>query len=439
MILPDVADMKSKQTKGQSSLTGLKNLGATCYANSMLQLLFHNLNLRRAIYRWDHRHDPKEREARQRPVTTNAVNAGDSNSGTPVVKHESNDDDEEPIDRKPVIGPTETVSQMINNEDDIHFTPVSAIGHLQRVFALLHFGHFDYVDPSDFVRVLEVDEHQQQDAQEFCKLFLNVLEQDLDHQSDPEIKRIIQSEFVGEYSYITQCTSCKGEKLDPSKFYELSLNMEGFKRLEECLSQFFASEVMEGSNAYNCATCGPDQRATRSIGLTSLPPTLNVQLLRFVYDRTKGARKKITNEISFPETLDMAHYFKSCVKLDADQSTTYQLTAVLSHIGKSCEKGHYLAQIRDPGSGQWYKFNDETVELMEKKKFKKDLDILSQTSDPGVDASKSSGTSASQSGASNNNNKRKTEKRDPNRLYSCYAYMLVYQVVGRESPATSGQ
>lgn len=45
-------------------------------------------------------------------------------------------------------------------------------------------------------------------------------------------------------------------------------------------------EKLDGENRYFCETCQSKQNATRRIKLHSLPPTLNLQLMRFVFDRS---------------------------------------------------------------------------------------------------------------------------------------------------------
>lgn len=52
----------------------------------------------------------------------------------------------------------------------------------------------------------------------------------------------------------------------------------------------------------------------------------------------------------------------------ADGVYVYELSAVLIHRGVSAYSGHYIAHVKDPQTGEWYKFNDEDIEKMEGKK-----------------------------------------------------------------------
>lgn len=45
-------------------------------------------------------------------------------------------------------------------------------------------------------------------------------------------------------------------------------------------------ENLDGENRYFCESCQGKQSATRRIKLNSLPPTLNLQLMRFIFDRS---------------------------------------------------------------------------------------------------------------------------------------------------------
>lgn len=56
----------------------------------------------------------------------------------------------------------------------------------------------------------------------------------------------------------------------------------------KCLDVYstFQEEKLDGENRYFCESCQSKQSATRRIKLHSLPPTLNLQLMRFVFDRS---------------------------------------------------------------------------------------------------------------------------------------------------------
>ena len=60
--------------------------------------------------------------------------------------------------------------------------------------------------------------------------------------------------------------------------------MQGHKSLDDCLQDFTKKERLDGDNQYLCGTCNGKRDATRCVRLLELPPVLNLQLNRFVFD-----------------------------------------------------------------------------------------------------------------------------------------------------------
>nr|XP_018898646.1 PREDICTED: ubiquitin carboxyl-terminal hydrolase 48-like [Bemisia tabaci] len=330
----DIED-PAEEKRQERNFVGLKNLGATCYVNSLLQLWFHNSAFREAIFSWDPTQDPKEKE-----------------------------------------NPT-----LVIQDDEILFTPQTVVGHLQVLFAMLALSEKRVVDPTDLVVSLGLDTSEQQDAQEFSKLFLSLLEDKYRDQINPSMTNFIQQNFCGEYAYVTRCSKCLTESTRSSQFYELDLNILGMKTLRESLADFLKEEKLEGDNMYFCNACNKKQSAERFIKLKHLPPTLCFQLMRFVFDRQKGKKKKLTSHLQFPETIDMTEYIEN-----SSGPYVYNLSAVLIHKGPGAHSGHYIAHILT--SQGWYKFNDENIENMDGKKLKfgeDDMDdFLKKTKAPRV-------------------------------------------------------
>jgi ubiquitin carboxyl-terminal hydrolase 48 len=407
------------------TFVGLKNLGATCYVNCLLQLWFHNPALRKAIYEWDKNADSYN-ENKQPKIESGDVMA--------ITETSSNHDDDKSYkvipNKRPRLATTElTQKNAINSSNDADTkatdnnnlqvstiqeshavqevtkstpsTSVQAVKNhvgqrapdavqndpiqqLQLIFARLQFTNKKSIDPFNFIESLALNAAEQQDAQEFGNLFIEFLEKSFANQKNKFVSNIIKNQFLGKYSYATICDHCKHSSVSDSNFYELDLSIQNLDTLHDCLNEYFRPVPLDGK--YNCSHCQKAQSAHRKIILKSVPPTLNLQLLRFVYDKQRNTRQKINSFIIFPEILDMTPYlndqsnrsnniriklnpfdvpgshFSSGNGTPRNRSNIYILTAVLIHRGSSPHSGHYIAHIKDRITKDWYKFNDDCVE-----------------------------------------------------------------------------
>jgi len=154
-------------------------------------------------------------------------------------------------------------------------------------------------------------------------------------------------------------------------------------------------------------TLGRDASYTKSSLISRLPGYLTVQFVRFYYKEKEKVNAKILKDIKFPLELDvfelctpelqeklkpMRNKFKeeddkkvqkkiemkADQKMEVDQKSTktlpwdfedspgssnsglYELTAVLTHRGRSSSSGHYVAWVHKKGD-EWMKCDDDNV------------------------------------------------------------------------------
>ncbi len=214
------------------------------------------------------------------------------------------------------------------------------------------------VQPKELIRNLEsvnkfFSPFDQQDSHEFLLCLLDKLNEAFLKAAGLQAKELsdakvhttpVDQMFGGWGRQAIECPSCGYQSTTRTFFLDLSVPVDGHRRLEDGLATITAKEQLSGWTCDGCkATVDPHRRFTVDVAPQHLIVTLQV------FDPINEC--KYRRQTTFPEALDLGPFTTQRTK------TMYDLQAVVRHAGHSQHHGHYYAQTR-VGAG-WVEMDDE--------------------------------------------------------------------------------
>ncbi|XP_066301644.1 ubiquitin carboxyl-terminal hydrolase 40-like [Branchiostoma lanceolatum] len=291
-----------------TGLCGIRNQGATCYLNSLLQTLLFTPEFRESLFQ---------------------------------------------------LGPEELGSLTDKDKPGakVRVIPIQ----LQRLFAkllLVDQEAYSTTELTDSFGWTNNEELQQHDVQELSRILFSAIESSLVGTSGQEL---IANLYHGTLVNQIICGVCGRISKREEDFQDLTVAVAGYPSLQHVLTdQYVEMERLEGKNQYRCEQCNKLVNARKGARLKKLPPILSFSLLRFSYDYVKWERYKETGKFTFPKELDMAAF---CQDADQEKDTMYELFSMVIHKG-SAHGGHYHAYIRDVDRlGVWIPPEEQEVAI----------------------------------------------------------------------------
>lgn len=327
----------------RGSARGLRNLGNSCYVNSVLQGLFHGSPLLVSA-------------CREHWTSCGGSSATACAAGGPRA--------------------------IINGSTGCFRCDLQAA-------ALDPRGH--EVGPSNVLRWLprlheDFTYGQQEDAHEFLRSVLRLVEDEELKEHAEGLRRATASEdsgtatsssappepnadltaspsrvFGGLLVSQCQCTNrdCCASSFSFESFQDLSLDVtEVTDSVEDALRFYTAPERLDKKNGWKCEQCAEVVRARKQITIYSAPSFLVLHLKRFRYE-TRG---KVTKPVAFGAELNLRP-FLCAGSPDAAGPLLYDLRVVVVHVDKLgySHFGHYVAYVRCEGAGggsRWWLLDD---------------------------------------------------------------------------------
>ncbi|ORX45038.1 cysteine proteinase [Piromyces finnis] len=226
-------------------------------------------------------------------------------------------------------------------------------------------GKSSVVPRSIASRIKNIAKHmrigRQEDAHEFLRFVIEGLQNSVlrgYEKLDNRIKEtnMIYQIFGGYLQSQVKCLECKYNSNTYDPCLDLSLDFKGCDSVKRALELFVKPELLSKGNKYKCERCKKLTNAQKQITIYQAPMVLTIQLKRFDFARSFYGGGKIGKFVSFDEVLNLSPYMTK----SQQETPIYHLYAVLVHSGSSCNSGHYYCFVKN-SNGIWYEMNDSSV------------------------------------------------------------------------------
>ena len=166
---------------------------------------------------------------------------------------------------------------------------------------------------------------------------------------------IISDLFYGTSENTTKCLSCEKFIYNFQKFEFLSFGVLKYENKEFNLYNGFDDYIkidrLAGDNQYYCNFC--KKLCDADIYTKIFKPPKNL-LINIDYGKNKKYMPKF---IKYDDEIDITKYLNDY----SGKPIRYKILGICSHFGDSGSYGHYIAFCRNKQNSKWYKFNDAMV------------------------------------------------------------------------------
>ncbi|KAM9172224.1 ubiquitin carboxyl-terminal hydrolase 44 isoform 2-T4 [Pangshura tecta] len=382
-------------------VTGLRNLGNTCYMNSILQVLSHLLIFRECFLKLDLNQtqellataaNEKTRSSTKHPPITGSAFCVNENQvkvkGSSSMRRRS-------LSSGLSGGASKSRNMELIQPREPSSKHISLCHELHTLFQVMWSGKWALVSPFAMLHsvwrlIPAFRGYAQQDAQEFLCELLDKVQQELETTGTrypaliptsqrkliKQVLNVVNTIFHGQLLSQVTCLVCDNKSNTIESFWDLSLEFperyhcSGKEMasqypclLTEMLAKFTETEALEGK-IYACDQCNIIlTEAQKQLMVCRLPQVLRLHLKRFRWSG-RNHREKIGVHVSFDQILNMEPYCcRESLKSLLPDCFIYDLSAVIMHHGKGFGSGHYTAYCYNSEGGFWAHCNDSILNM----------------------------------------------------------------------------
>ncbi|TKA54332.1 hypothetical protein B0A53_03426 [Rhodotorula sp. CCFEE 5036] len=177
--------------------------------------------------------------------------------------------------------------------------------------------------------------------------------------------------FQGQFRNQMRCLTCQKTSTTYNTFMPLSVPIPGGRgigkvSLMACLETFVRDEILDRDDAWHCPRCKKERKSVKKLSLSKLPPILVIHLKRFSFHGPFSDKASSTS-LQYPLTgLDLTPFLPPPLYDNRGQAIgggppngyVYDLFGVTNHYG-NLSSGHYTAFVRS--GKEWFNIGDSKV------------------------------------------------------------------------------